>query len=324
MTDDIITEPTVNTEPSAPATEPVAAPAATSEATTEPAATSTAPVTTPEPATVVTDKEPVVTPTFPEDWVEKYAKGDAKKVETLSRYGSVEAALDALLEAKTKIREGLKPKAVGADVTPEELAEFRKTFGIPNEPAGYDLELGDGYVLGEDVKPQVDGFLEVAHKVNMTPEQVKEALKYQQKMQAEIDATYFQQQDAIKAEAVSTLKQEWGARFDSNRNLMVQFFESSLGKEASDKFMGAVDADGTPIMNNVQIVRAFHQLARNNSDVITNTTEFSSSGLQSLEQEKNEILKLRAANPKEYYADNYKRERLGQILQAMERMKSVK
>ena len=56
-----------------------------------------------------------------EDWRDKVAKGDAKKLSRLGRYASPEAVVDALIAAQNRISSGdLKP-TLKKDATPEQI-----------------------------------------------------------------------------------------------------------------------------------------------------------------------------------------------------------
>ena len=105
-----------------------------------------------------------------EDWRDKVAKGDAKKLSRLSRYASPEAVIDALISAQNRISSGdLKP-ILKKDATEEQVKEYREAMGIPEAPDKYDL--GDVVPAGAD-KTMIEDFLKTAHATNQTPQQVK-------------------------------------------------------------------------------------------------------------------------------------------------------
>ncbi len=128
------TEPVVTTTPAATTTPPASTTPAT---TTAPAATVT---TTP----VVTESKTA----WGEDWREKLAKGDEKKLKSLQRFASPEALTDSYMSAAERIRSGELKTVLPKDAKPEELAAWRKENGIPETPDKYDLTFESGLVIG--------------------------------------------------------------------------------------------------------------------------------------------------------------------------------
>jgi hypothetical protein len=212
-----------------------------------------------------TPTEPVVSK-YPDDWREQFSKGDEKKLERLKRFASPEALAESYIEIEKKLRAGQIQKPITKDSTPEEIAEYRKAYGIPESPDKYDLEIGDGYIIGDDIKPQVDVFLEKMHAQNTPPAVVKEALKAYFDMQAMEDGKYLDEQKQLKDKTVTELRQEWGVSYDRNINVMKNFMQTQFG-DAADAIMGATDLNGVPLMNNASIIRKFTQLALDNDPI---------------------------------------------------------
>ena len=77
-----------------------------------------------------------------DDWREKLAGGDEKKLARYSKYASPQALADALVNAQTLISKGEHKKALPVDATPEAMAEWRKNNGIPDKPENYKIDVG--------------------------------------------------------------------------------------------------------------------------------------------------------------------------------------
>lgn len=173
----------------------------------------------------------------PDNWREIAAKGDAKKLEQLKRFTSYEAAMDAHFAAQETIRTGAHKKADAFPDkgTAEQQAEWRKAQGIPEKPEGYDLNLGEGIVIGEADKPMVDEFLKHAHGSNMTPDAVKSNLQWYFKQQQGM----VKQMETENAQALQTtkkaLEQKWGGDYDRNRNSVIALLDGRVKSDSPTK-----------------------------------------------------------------------------------------
>jgi len=195
---------------------------------------------------------------WPADWRDKFSGGDAQKAARLQRYASPQALTDALIAAQNKIRAGdLKP-TLGKDAKPEEVAAFREAHGIPAEPGKYDL--GD-LEVPEGEKPMVDKFLASAHSVNMTPDQVRTALKAYTDISEEARNARIAQDNEIKASAEDALRAEWGEDYRTNINLVTNLLDAAP-EGLRDKLLRGRLADGTPIGSSPEALRFLVGLAR--------------------------------------------------------------
>lgn len=191
---------------------------------------------------------------WPDDWREKYAGEDEKKLNALKRYADPKAALDALFSAQARIKQGGLAKPLPQDATPEQVAEWRKHNGIPETTDGYKIELKEGFVLGEADQPYVDSVIKTAHEKNVHPDAVNAMVQsYLEQMQAEVadrvaaDRTY-------NSQTIETLRADWGADFDANKNAVVGFLEAAP-PEVKASILSARDADGNLLRNNAQFLK---------------------------------------------------------------------
>lgn len=312
----ISTATTPPTDTTATAAQP---PAQGAETTTQPAATESVKTET------AIDAKPTgeVTAKYPDDWREQMAKGDDKKLERLKRFTSPEALAESYIEIEKKLRAGQIQKPLGKDSTPEEIAEYRKAYGIPESPDKYDLELGDGYVIGEDIKPQVDSFLEKMHGVNAQPEVVKQALKTYFEMQAAQDAAYIAEQNELKEKTVTELRQEWGASYDRNINVLKGFIQNQFG-EAADSVLSATDLNGVPLMNNPTIIRKFAQLAFDNDPIGAVLPANNQGTIDTINSEIAAIETRIKTDRRGYFKDDAAQKRYAELLEAKNRYAAKK
>lgn len=260
----------------APSPTPVAAPAPTA-ATPAPAPAATpspgqAPTATPPVADKGADKSATKTDAkgdqkpaatdegakiyWPADWRETAAKGDEKRLNALRRYGSPEAALDALAAAQDRIRSGELAPRLGKNPTAEELKEWRESHGIPDAPNKYDL----GEKAAKD-DPVVAEFLKTAHDSNQTPEQVKATWSMWERIKTVVNEQRADQDLNLERDCEDVLRQEWGPEYRRNINIVHQLLDSTATPNLKDQFLGGRLADGTPIGSSAEAMRMLVSLA---------------------------------------------------------------
>ena len=166
------------------------------------------------------------------DWAAlrvKVANGDEKILNRLSRYGTLEEALRGGVEAQNKLGAIKKPITISAESTPEDIAAYRKENNIPDSPDGYELDLGDGLVLGEYDKPIADEFLKVAHEHNLPPKAVNAIIAQQLKLQAAAVEEQENQDlnDRTSTSAALTSESMWGKEAKLNANLVANMLEDT-------------------------------------------------------------------------------------------------
>lgn len=199
---------------------------------------------------------------WPENWRETWAGDDPKKLARLQRFTDPAKAFDALVEAHNKIRAGEFAKPLPADATDEQKAEWRAANGVPDKVEAYFDKLPDGLVIGADDMPIMSELIgNNLLKHNVPPAVAHDIAKsyydWQEKV-AEERATKDKQEAATTIEA---LRDEWGTDFNANKAHVMSFLDG-LGKDLKEKVMNARMDDGTPIFNNLDIVKWFAQTAR--------------------------------------------------------------
>lgn len=198
---------------------------------------------------------------WPDDWRQRSAKGDEKRLKLMERFASPEAAMDALVNATEKLKTTRATPVLKPDATPEEVTAWRTENGIPAKPEEYDISLPDGLVIGEADKPLIDGFLKNAHDNNMTPAQVKQSLSWYYAEQDRQREEFAERDIQNKAEAEEKLRAEWGADYRRNATIANQLLDSAP-EGLKDRIMGARLADGSPMGNDPQFLNFLVNTAR--------------------------------------------------------------
>lgn len=255
----------------APATAPAPSPApAPAPAPANPApAGNPAPAPAPNPApggqpaagTTAPPPEEVRAGDWPDDWREKLSKGDEKAAKKLSRYGSPQAAIDALFAAQARISSGELKAPLKDDATPEELAAWRADNNIPEKPADYKLELSDGLVVGEADRPLVDSFLEYAHGKNMDNGTVNAAVDWLFSQQA---ALVEQQNEADANRRVNTfeaMREEFGPQYKEEIKIAMDALDS-MPKDIRETFLQGRLPDGTRVGDSPAVIRWLNSMQR--------------------------------------------------------------
>ncbi len=215
--------------------------------------------------------KPDYSETWREDYVDKLKGKDGKLLDDaakekamkrMGRYASPQAAFDAMINAQNKISAGGLTKIPGKEATPEEIAQYRKDVGVPEESKDYDLTLGEGMVIGDEDKDMIDGFLDVAHAGNYTQQQVTDGLNWFYKNQEDALVARHEADTNHRGEVEEELRLEWGTEYQANRNLMANYLGTDFSDGTAELITGARLADGTPLANHPDILRGFVAKAR--------------------------------------------------------------
>lgn len=277
-------------EPISVAVEPISAapiavaPVAESPPVSTPVATPVAESSTPDWATLRTE----------------YAKGDEKLLARLSRYPSQQAALDALIQAQNRISAGGLKAALSEKPTPEELKAWRADHGVPEAPTGYDIKLPNGVELDDEGKATVDGFVDMAHKNNMKPDQVNAALAYIISQRESQDAAQEQQDAEYYDNAQARLRAEMGSELPLNINLINSVLDAAP-EGLKDSLLQARLPDGSLFGNNPEAIRWLAGLAREINPVATVVPGSGLGAQATIETELNSIKAMMGDDDSKYW-----------------------
>lgn len=258
-------------------------------------------------------------PYWQEDWRSRMARGDEKIIKRLERYASPEAAADALIAAQNRISSGELKTALPKDPSEAELKQWRKDNGIPEAPDKYDLKFDSGLVIGENDKPAIDGFLETAHGLNLTPDQAKGAIEWYFQNQ-EQQAQEIEQQDDIDTQSTQDeLNSEWGPEYRRNIN-MIRGMMDKIPAEARKRLEGARLPGGKAVFNDPDILRGFAALALEINPAGTLVPSGGGDPMKGVEEEIQAIEKTMKENRSQYNKDEKMQSRYRELLDAREKL----
>lgn len=313
-------EPGQEGAPPAPAdpTPPVETPPATDDPTPAPAD----PVETPpEPVEPVSMFDNV-----PEDWRTQMVDSlgieddaEREKVEKMfSRVTDIKSLAKNYVEAQKTIRSGQKADTgLPENPTEEQLKEYREANGIPETPEGYELQLADGLVLGEDDNRIMGDVFKAAHEMNLPSEQINTLTNAMLQARQREEQAYIEQDGLDLQNAQRQLRENWGHDYQSNVN-MIRGLMEQLPEAVRDDFMSARLPNGMAMFSSPQVANFFADMARKvnpSATVVPN----SDNPLQSINEE---IKKLEGKmGTDEWYKDAQSQKRYQDLVTARDRMK---
>lgn len=214
---------------------------------------------------VVTDTAPAKAETT-DDWRTSLAGEDSKMLGFLGRYTSPKAFVESAKKDREAARNALKP--LGDDPSEDDLAAYRKTFGVPDKPEGYLEKLPEGLVVGEDDRPIVDEFLTSMHAKNAPGEVTAAAIDTYYKIVEKQEAEIATRLAAAKSAAEDALREEWGGDYRRNVNITQSFLET-LPDGVRDAISEGFDGNGVPLGNNTDVLKWLAALALDANPVAT-------------------------------------------------------
>ena len=149
-----------------------------------------------------------------DNWRQDLSGGDEKILNELTRVKSPADIGKELLRQKQELSKRREPLTLAKDATPEQVAEYRKTIGVPSEGTleAYGIKAPDGYKLSEVEKGALGDLAKLGVDKNVPAPIMKEMTDY-----------FFRVQEANR-QALNTL--------DANRQREWQGeLEQKLGKD---------------------------------------------------------------------------------------------
>ena len=157
---------------------------------------------------------------FSEGWIDKLPDEVADYKSSIKNFKSVPDLVKALGNANALI--GKKLGVPSEKSSPEEVAAFRRSLGVPDTIEEYKFApdaLPEGMTWDDN---NVKNYAEIAHKHNIPPSAMKALVTEHAKMEHFKMQGMQAQIEKQHVEAVNTLKKEWGGEFDKNIGLAKQ------------------------------------------------------------------------------------------------------
>lgn len=201
------------------------------------------------------DPEPLKTVERPWNEVAAEIAGEDKKLydRLIRMKGGASDVVKAWRAMEVERDSGKWAKKLPTHYTAEELAEFKKANGIPDKPDGYDINLGNGIVWGDNDKPHIDDFTRYALENNMTQEEVKRGLGWWSAYQERL--VQIAEEADVNNAALSKieLRAKWGANEPRNLTFLRNQFEG-VSKDAWGNLVNARGPDGRRLGDNPEMM----------------------------------------------------------------------
>lgn len=259
-----------------------------------------------------TEKAPV----FKETWRQHIAGDDKDALKTLERFTDPGAMFKSYNELRTKLSKGeLKAHTPFPDKgTPEEQTAWRKDQGIPEKPDGYDLNLGDGLVIGDEDKPWVDMFLAKAHAAHLPPAAVKTTLAsfFGEIREKQNEAIALHEKETMK-KTEDALRETLGAEYRPTMNAIQSFLDAKVSANSTLK---------TRIMKSIQMEPEFAMLfagITRELDPFSTISGGGGGGAKGIIDEWKAIQKMRTEKRADYNKDEKTQARERELISAMQR-----
>lgn len=258
-------------------------------------------------------------------WRDEFAAKNEKIAPYLKRFQSLESVVTSAFDANNKIRSGQYKAELPENAAPEELAEYRKSRGIPETPDKYDISLPEGMKFDEKqveaVKAMAEGFKPTFHRLNLPPKQANELVADFLQKEMEIVAAQREIAQQLTVERKAEIRAEMGRDYDRNVRLMAASIDQHIGQERRTALMDTVLADGTRLGDHPDFVRlqAAQAMATAPDDALA-TAEFGQSGT-TIEEQYKAALELKFTDPVAY-AKQPHQDKLMKLARAKERAAS--
>jgi len=195
--------------------------------------------------------------TFKQGWVDKFVPEDQRGNTTWLGIKKVDDMANQIIHAQKKIsQQGKGVFPITEKSTPLEVAEFRKSMGIPDKPEGYTFEPAPEVAQYYQDKTLMDEARKVLHQENLTPRQFNTVMaldamrvkQYEEAMAADPVSFYEVALEralpAMKANAEKDLKVKWGDAYDARLNLAnAAITENTSEGEDRDKLLQRIGND---------------------------------------------------------------------------------
>lgn len=206
-------------------------------------------------------------PSGGDDWRAALAGEDRGALKTLARFSDGPAFWKSYQSMRQRLSSGDR-SALAPDATPEQVAEWRLANGIPETARSYEIALEDGLQIGESDRALVDQYLDVAHKLNHTPDQVNANLNWYFAMARQQEEGIADANLAARNECEAALREEWGAEYRATLNGIASMLDGAP-EGVKQSLLAAKGIDGTNLLNQPGVMRWLAELSRELNPVAT-------------------------------------------------------
>lgn len=227
-----------------------------------------------------------------------------------ARYSSpADLAVEAY-KLRQKVSNAIIPP--GKDAKPEEIQEFRKKWGVPLNPEGYNFEMPSGQEPNDNDKAFQRTIADVFHKVGINQSQASELTRVWNSFTAEIQRQTTENDEAQMRATEVRQKKRWGGDYDRNLAASKAFLDEFASGTELDKslFTNLVVRVGKKdmVLANVPIVQELLAFAGNRLMEAKAHAPMDQEYAQSASKRITELTRLMNTDEKKYRSDAVQKE----------------
>ncbi len=257
-----------------------------------------------------------------DDWREKLANGDAKELARLQRFPDLNTVYRSYRELEGKVSSGAFKQEVDVTKLDEnQLAEYRKSIGVPEKAEDYELGIPEGVVLSDQDQIILGSVLETMHGQNRKPSEVKEVVNSFLEAREIERANFIEQQKYERQNTEEALRAEWGGNYIQNIAAIKNLVDS-MPNGMGDQLISARLPDGTLLGNNKEALMALAGWAMELNPAGSVVPGVGSDQLQSIQAEKAELEALMRQDINAWRKNGAARERHRQLIDAELKLKA--
>ena len=238
-----------------------------------------------------------------DDWREAGAGKDEAKAKWLARYGSPEAVIEAAWQANAKLKSGvLKPAALPENANETDIANYRKAWGVPDKPEGYEVTPPEDIDFSEPEMESLNTFLSDMHANHVPKPIVQKAAESYFKIRADEEQALYEHAVESTTNQRAEIRGEYGRDFARNTSLGNAHLVKTLGEEKAQVLTSLTLANGTKLGDHPDFVRLIvaDALGSADDDMLV-TSEVQSQGGKSVDDQIAEIRELQFNNNAKYH-----------------------
>ena len=260
-------------------------------------------------------------PKWRDDWREALAGGDEKAMARLKRFQSPENVFKSWAELERKQSSGALRATMPDNPTDDDVAAYRKSWGVPDAVEGYEVKPPDGIDFSEPEQKSLNTFLAQMH-ANHVPKATV------QKVAESYFAIRQQEEQELYEAAVETttnyrveIKTEYGRDYDRNVKLGNAELVRQLGPEKAKAISGLTLANGVKLGDHPDFVRFIVGSALANADDDMLVASEATSNGQSVQSAYDAAIALKFTDTTKYHSDEHQA-KLKKLGDAVARSKS--
>lgn len=170
-----------------------------------------------------------------EGWKESYVPEELRSSPIYDRIKDIKGAFSIIANQEKLV--GKKGTILPTDLSkPEEWDAFYETLGRPKTVEDYNLPIPEEYkdYYDEDMIKEARG---VFHKIGLNQKQADALWEFEKARVALMDKTLEQEEQRVKLEAETALKQKWGTAYPENMHIADRVISENIPPEKVQDFL---------------------------------------------------------------------------------------